>query len=313
MLTERITLTTLLFTSALAGLSFATFERQRLARRFARHGLHPYRASLPGGEVHYWAGGNPAGRPLLLIHGFGGDALFGWAGQAPLARDRFLVAPDLLWFGDSHGTVDDYSARHQADVLAALLDHLALDRVDACGISYGGFVLLELVQHHLARVGRAIFVDSPAHAFTLDDYHDTLDRLGLDSITSLITPDGPEGVQALLRLAYYRPPPVPRMVARDVYDRLFVKWRQQKVRLLDHLLRLAGEVDPSDYRVPVPSLVLWGDHDVLFPPELAYRLAATIGPHARVTLIPRANHAPNLERPLFFNRAVNRFLASEAG
>ncbi len=308
MLVERLTLTSLLLTSAAAGLSFYRAERTRLESRFRRHGLAPYRASLPGGEVHYWAGGNPTGEPLLLVHGFGGDALTGWAGQASLATDRFLIAPDLLWFGQSHGTEDDFSAMRQADVVAALLDHLAIQSADVVGISYGGFVLLELTRHHTERVRRAVFVDSPGHVFTLDDYHDALDRLGLDSVAELVVPEDPAGVQRLMAIGYHRPPPIPMFVARDVYANMFVKWKAQKVRLLDHLLMLAREVEPEDYTVPMRTLVLWGDGDQLFPPTLAHRLATAIGDHARVELMPGTNHAPNLERPLLFNRLLTTFL-----
>lgn len=308
MLLERLTLTSLMLTSAAAGLSFYKYEARRLRARFESYGLSRYRASVPGGEIAYWAGGNPSGEPLLLIHGFGGDALFGWAGQAPLAKDRFIIAPDLLWFGESHGTEDDFTADRQAAVITGLLDHLAVRVADTVGISYGGFVLLEMTRHHPERVRRAVFVDSPGHVFTLDDYHQALDRLHLDSVADLVVPEDPSGVQRLMRIGYHSPPPIPMFVARDVYDHMFTRWRWQKIRLLDHLLKLARQVDPSDYPVPMPTLILWGDGDVLFPADLAHRLAEAIGPHAQVRLIPSANHAPNLERPLYFNARLREFL-----
>lgn len=312
MLVERVTLTTLLLTSAMAGLSFYRYERGRLESRFQAHGLASYKASLDGGDVHYWAGGNPTGRPLLLIHGFGGDALFGWAGQAPLAKERFIIAPDLLWFGESHGAEDDFSAVRQAEVVAQLLDHLAIPEADVVGISYGGFVLLELAQLVPERIRRAVFVDSPGHVFSLDDYHDALDRLELDSVADLVVPEDPTGVRRLMQIGYHRPPPIPMFVARDVYANMFVKWKAQKVRLLDHLLELARHVDPDAYAIPMPTLVLWGDHDALFPPALAHRLAEAIGPHARVRMIPQTNHAPNLERPIFFNQRLREFFRDGA-
>lgn len=311
MITERIALTALLLATTAGGYSFHRFQQQRLERRFRAAGLRPYRASLPGGEVRYWAGGAGGAKPLLLVHGFGGDALWGWHQQSSLAKDRFLIVPDLLWFGGSHAPVADYSTAYQAEVMMQLLDHLAIDRMDVAGISYGGFVTLELAHGWPSRFDRVVLVDSPGHTYTLDDYHDMLDRKGLRSVAELVVPDDPSGVQRLIRLAYHRPPPVPAFVARDVFAKMFSTWREQKVRLLDELLGRAGDPELTQYEIHQPTLILWGEHDTLFPASLAHRLAQGIGPNARVELIPLANHAPNMERPLYFNRALCRFLASQ--
>ena len=308
MIVERAVLSTLLLTTSIGGYSFHKFQQARLERRFAKWNVHEYQAALPNADVHYWAGGNGGGRPLLLIHGFGADALWGWAMQAEFGRDRFLLAPDLLWFGKSYSTQADFSTSFQAHVLIALLDHLAIDEVDIAGISYGGFVALELAHQFPDRVRKVVVVDSPGHTYTLDDYHEMLERKDLDSVSELVVPSAPSGVQRLIQLAYYRPPPVPGFVARDIYANMFVLHKQQKVRLLDDLLRRAATIDPNDYSIPHQTLVLWGSHDDLFPPHLAHRLAKAIGPRARVELVQRARHAPNLERVTDFNRRLSAFV-----
>lgn len=309
MLAERIALAALTLSSTAAGWSAVGFQESRLARHFQRFGVTSYRASLANGEIRYWAGGRADGKPLLLVHGFGGDGLLGWGSQARLARDRLLIVPDLLWFGDSHAHREDFSPRFQAETLVQLLDHLAIEQADVAGISYGGFVAGELAHGWSERVRRLIIVDSPGHTYTLLDYHEMLDRLGLESIAEMVTPDEPAGVQRLMRLAYRRPPPVPAFVARDVFARMFVRWKVEKVRLLDHLLALADGVKPGDYRITQPTLVLWGEHDQLFPVPLAYRLAGAIEAPARVHVIPGTNHAPNMERPLYFDARVREHLA----
>lgn len=310
MLIERGVLSTMLLATAAGGYSFFQLQQGRLERQMLRANLHAYRAKLADADVHYWAGGAGAGRPLLLIHGFGADALWGWAMQAELGRDRFLIAPDLLWFGRSFSTQAEYSTEFQARVLVELLDHLAIEEVDVVGISYGGFVALELAHGWPDRVRRVVVVDSPGHTYTLDDYHDMLQRRDLDSVSELVVPDAPQGVRRLVQLAYYRPPPVPMFVARDLYANMFVLHKDEKVRLLDHLLARAATVDPSAYRIPHRTMVLWGDHDDLFPPQLGHRLADSLGRQAHVELIRSARHAPNLERAPAFNRKVRGFLAA---
>lgn len=307
-LVERATITALLLSATVSGASFHQWQDARLRKQFQRHGMHSYRATLDGGQLHYWAGGKPGGRPVMLVHGFGADAMWGWAPQLPLTRDWFLLAPDLLWFGKSHTDATDFSSQHQAETLVQLLDHLAIPEVDLVGISYGGFVALELAHAHGDRVRRVVLVDSPGHTFTLEDYQDLLARNNIDSVSDLVVPTTPSGVQQLVRLAYHRPPPLPLWVARDLYRNMFSSWKEQKVRLLDDLLARAATLDPDDYQLDHELMLLWGQHDVLFPPSLAWRLAHALGPRARVSIIPKANHAPNLERPTAFNRRLRAFL-----
>lgn len=309
MLSERLALASVALSSQLAGWSAYHLQRRRSERAFARAGVFPHTAALTRGELHYWLGGKADGTPLLLVHGFGGDALFGWGPNVGLARDHLIVAPDLLWFGESHTHVQDFSPGFQAETILELLDHLALPEVDVVGISYGGFVALELASRAPKRLRRLVIVDSPGHAFTLADYHASLDRLGLDSVTSLIVPPSPAGVKRLLQLAYHYPPPVPAFVARDVFAHMFTRWRKEKVRLIDTLLQMSTTMTPDQYTIRQPALVVWGEHDELFPVAKAHELARLLGPQASVAVIARTNHAPNMERPSEFERVVRQFFS----
>ncbi len=308
MITDRLALTSIVLSSVLSGFSAYNVQRARFARTFAGVRVAEHTATLDSGQVHYWLGGFPGQTPLLLIHGFGGDALFGWAPNAPLARDRLILAPDLQWFGQSHTHVGDYTPAFQAKVILELLDHLALDQVDVVGISYGGFVLLELASRWPDRFRRIVVVDSPGHVYSLVDYHKACDAVGIDSLANLVVPATSAGVRRLLQIAYYWPPPVPAFVARDVFAHMFSQTRREKIRLIDALLEQAGDPSLADRVVPQPTLIVWGEHDALFPLSLAYRLAAAL-PNARgVEVLPGTAHAPNMETPRRFERAVRRFL-----
>jgi proline iminopeptidase len=60
--------------------------------------------------------------------------------------------------------------------------------------------------------------------------------------------------------------------------------------------------------IQAPTLVLAGRHDFLFPPEHQAALAAGI-PNARLEIIERAGHNPQMERPAEVVEAIRRFMA----
>jgi pimeloyl-ACP methyl ester carboxylesterase len=59
-------------------------------------------------------------------------------------------------------------------------------------------------------------------------------------------------------------------------------------------------------QIQVPTLVLAGRHDFVFPPECQEALAAAI-PNARLVIIDRAGHNPMDERPTETLQAVRSF------
>ena len=63
--------------------------------------------------------------------------------------------------------------------------------------------------------------------------------------------------------------------------------------------------------IRVPTLVLAGHDDFLFPPESQAYLAAGI-PNAELRIIERAGHNPQSERPAETIQAVRDFLAAES-
>ncbi len=290
-----------------------------LRRRFRAAGLVEERVVLGNGSVHCWHGGQSAGTPVLLLHGFGASALWQWYPQVPFLARRFkLYLPDLVFFGESTSHKGDRSVRFQAETLLQLATHVGLDRFQAVGLSYGGFVALTLADLAPERVDRICLVGSPGYTMGAEDHRQILERFGVDHVRDLLLPSGPEGVERLLRIAWHRPPWVPGFVLRDTYHTLFRGRAQQHAELLERLLEefrrgpvsvgsLSGRA--ADGMKPRQALILWGEHDPIFPPYLARRLQEHLGGTARLRIIKDTAHAPNMEKPALFNRLLAEFLA----
>lgn len=265
-------------------------------------GLRSVTIDVGPSTVHGWVGGS--GPPLLLIHGFGADALWCWHPQVrALARHRTLLVPDLLYFGKSQGDGRSFALEDQATAILAWLDALHVRQFDAVGISYGGLVLQALAHEHPGRTRRVVLVASPGPTYTDMDHAGMLERFGVGDVSDIVVPERWQDVRRLIELAWYRPPPTPSWVLKQVYDHMFSDRHHEKRQLLRALDSLRDERSDLDYQLPPKTLLLWGSHDPLFPPEVGERLAASRS-DARLVVLDRTRHAPNLEASRVFNQQV---------
>ncbi|HEY5215161.1 MAG TPA: alpha/beta hydrolase [Acidobacteriaceae bacterium] len=84
-------------------------------------------AVVNGTRLHYWIGGNPRGKPVLLWHGFLSTA-YSWYKVMPLLAEAgySVLVPDMRGYGDSDkpsGT-EVYDARALAEEFRALVQQI---------------------------------------------------------------------------------------------------------------------------------------------------------------------------------------------
>ncbi len=102
------------------------------------------------------------GEPIVLVHGFASTKDVNWVSTAwvtTLTRaGRRVIALDNRGHGQSTKLYDpaDYHTARMADDVAALLDHLGIQRADVMGYSMGARITAYLALNHPARVRSAI-------------------------------------------------------------------------------------------------------------------------------------------------------------
>jgi pimeloyl-ACP methyl ester carboxylesterase len=117
------------------------------------HGNGRY-AEVNGVNLYFETHG--AGRTMLLLHGgLGSGEMFGPT-LAALAERHQVILPDLQGHGRTADIDRPLDPRLLADDIAALIDHLGLDRPDVVGYSLGGMVALHTGARHPAKVGRVV-------------------------------------------------------------------------------------------------------------------------------------------------------------
>ncbi|KAJ6751283.1 hypothetical protein OIU85_001779 [Salix viminalis] len=78
---------------------------------------------------------------LLLLHGFGANAMWQYGQHLHIFTSRFNVyVPDLLFFGESYTSRPERTESFQAQCVMRLMEAHGVHRMYLVGISYGGFV-----------------------------------------------------------------------------------------------------------------------------------------------------------------------------
>lgn len=116
-----------------------------------------------GYRMHYELFGDPAGEPLLWLHGWSGTGQdWKFIFKDPPAGFR-LIGPDVRGNGASTGFEGTHSFRQSARDILALLDHLGVRRVKAIGLSGGAITLLHVATQQPDRIGAMIVISAPPY------------------------------------------------------------------------------------------------------------------------------------------------------
>ncbi len=116
-------------------------------------GINQY-ANVNGMNLYYETHGS--GRPLILLHGgLGSGEMFGPTLPA-LAANHQVIAVDLQGHGRTADIDRPIDIRLMADDIAALIDHLGLDKPDLVGYSLGGGVAFQTAVKYPEKVGKLV-------------------------------------------------------------------------------------------------------------------------------------------------------------
>src|SRR5215218_10155060 len=116
-------------------------------------------AKINGLDLYYEEHGE--GLPLVLLHGgIHAGEMFG-AILPALSAGRRVINVDLQGHGHTADIDRPLRPEHMADDVAALIEHLGLERADVMGYSLGGEVAVRCAIQHPDRVRRLVVVSVP--------------------------------------------------------------------------------------------------------------------------------------------------------
>jgi pimeloyl-ACP methyl ester carboxylesterase len=276
------------------------------------------------GPVHYLDFGGD-GKPLLMVHGLGGNAM-NWMAVGPeLSRSHRVLALDLAGFGRTPLFQRSAALGANAELVHRFIEQVVGEPVILMGNSMGGHIAILEAADHPRWVAALILVD-PAipgvhvrrpdpnmlavmAALTLPGLADfVIDRrarsLGPERLVretiALVAAD-PSRVDSAMIDAH-----VQLMRERGNLGRQASRAFLQAVRSLG--LRMA---DPRFWarmkKIEAPTLVVHGELDRLIPVSAARDLVRR-RPDWTLVVIDGVGHVPMMETPDLFLRVVNQWL-----
>ena len=258
-------------------------------------------------ELYYEIHG--AGQPLVLISGLG-YPLWQWHKMVPFLAEHFQVITfDNRGVGQSDKPAGPYTAQLLAADTAGLLDTLGVEKAIIAGHSMGGFVAQAMALDFPQKVAKLILCSTnfggPHHVPVTSEAMKVLTDVTSDALTRFknglsvsTAPDWSENN--------------PEMIEE------WVKWRvanpidpapyQAQMAIGFGLMPEAAAFENKLPRLNVPTLILFGAHDKVVPPENASLLAEKIS-GSKIVILPNAGHFFPIEVAEAASRTITDFAA----
>jgi len=258
-------------------------------------------------ELYYEIHG--AGQPLVLISGLG-YPLWQWNKMVPFLAEHFQVITfDNRGVGQSDKPAGPYTAQLLAADAAGLLDALGIGKAIIAGHSMGGFVAQAMALDFPQKVAKLILCSTnfggPHHVPVTPEAMKVLTDVTSDALTrfknGLAVSTAPDWSEKN-----------PEMIEE------WVKWRvanpiepapyQAQLAIGLGLMPEAASFENKLPRLNVPTLILFGAHDKVVPPENASLLAEKIS-GSKVVILPNAGHFFPIEVAEAASRTITDFAA----
>ncbi len=270
-----------------------TFGRCSPCRAFERH-THdneyaPKRTTTRGHtvqinniEMYYEEYG--VGKPLVLLHGFGGCAQNWHPFTAKLSERHRLIVVDLRGHGHSTNPENKFTHREAASDVFLLLEKLGIGHFSAMGMSSGGMTLLHMATSQPRRIDSMVLISATSHF--------------------------PDQARAIMRRASFGTMP---QEVQEMYRECAKRGDEQIRQLITQFNALHDNYDDMNFTaqslstITARTLVVHGDRDSFFPVEIPVSIYRSI-PDAALWIIPGGDHVPIYDSTVPFTSTALRFL-----
>jgi len=247
------------------------------------------------GDTHVNACGAKDAPPLVLLHGAAVSSTMWYPNVAALSRAYHVYALDTIGeMGKSVSTRPITKPLDFADWLSDVFDGLRLEQAHVAGLSAGGFLALQLALSAPARVATLVLL-SPVSLLSIRP------QFYFRVAAAIFVPFLSAQVRQKLALGIFSPAVAPAikqvMTPNDFRYQMFLP-----PVFTDGELR----------QVKAPTLLLFGEREVIYAPQTALTRARNLIPNIEADIISGAGHALNFDQPEIVNQRIMEFLKKHA-
>jgi pimeloyl-ACP methyl ester carboxylesterase len=251
------------------------------------------------GTTYINSAGSPDLPPLILLHGGQISSPVWYPNVEPLSRHFRLYAPDVVdQMGRSTPTRKLKTPQDCSDWLADVLNALNLERVTIVGHSHGGWQAVNMALTNPQRVERMVLL-SPGATFVRLSL-----RLFLRMLPVFVRPT--RGMfywclQGLTTMSFGENHP---LVEQFMAGALSYKPQELSLGVVSVFS------DEELCRINTPTLLLVGDHEVIYEPSRVLERARRLMPHIEAELIAGGGHLFPVDQADATNTRMLKFLKS---
>ena len=265
---------------------------------------------VEGNRIAYTDSGD--GRPIILVHGFGGS-MWQWEYQQSLSASYRVITLDVLGAGLSDKPNIEYTPTQLVDFLRDFLSVLQIPQASLVGNSMGAGIVIGMALTYPDRVDKIVLIDGLP-----DRIHE---KLTSPSLRRALGPWPPLWMvkvgnwfagrgttkRVLSEMVYDDRLLTPAVVDRSNRNRqrpgLFLPLRAT----VDNLPLWENGFAKRLGEIRHPTLILWGEKDAVFPLAVGHQLHRTMSGSA-LHVVPDAGHIAMWERPDVVNPLLLKFL-----
>lgn len=245
--------------------------------------------------------------PVIFLHGFPFDKSM-WAGQLEFLKSSYrVIAVDIRGFGKSTDEESDFSIDMFAEDLIAMMDELYIEKAVVCGLSMGGFIVLNAHERFPERFEALVLCDTQCIADTAAVKEKRLNTI-LD-----IESDGVQKFNESFVESVFHPESLTKKkgLVKNLSKVVFANSPQI---ISQGLLALAGRTETCTTlgAVEVPTLIICGREDAVTPLSQSEKMHKSIK-GSILKIIDNAGHVSNLEQSQEFNQYLGDFLGTLSG
>jgi pimeloyl-ACP methyl ester carboxylesterase len=248
------------------------------------------------------------GPALVLISGLGYPQ-WQWHKMVPFLAEHFQVITfDNRGVGETDKPAGPYSAQLLASDTVALLDELGIQKAAIFGHSMGGYIAQSMALDFSDRVECLILASTnfggPHHVPVTPEAWAVLSDTTSDPLTRFT--NGLK-VSTAPGWADSHPEIIKEWVAWRIANPLDMAGYQSQMAIGLALIPAEAAFENRLSSIKIPTLILFGDSDMVVPPANAQLLAGKID-NASVVILPNAGHFFPIEVPEAASQAVIDFM-----